>query len=208
MRGVIVMLIVVVSGVMVGVVASGVVSAVTFSCGASCLCRGQRVMDARLWKPYVVCLKPRIAAHCLKNFRLKRMMILRQIPRNLSLLWHQRNFRQQNARWHFRAELMRQTRWQKPRRVWLMHQIRRLSLKLTRLIFHHCLRQPRRLLRLTLNPNLNLTLNPTSLVQPLSFLNRLLPRLHLKPFVKTGGPPRRLWCSPRCDNQFHKIRCP
>ena len=194
MRGVIVMMIVVVSGVMVGVVASGVVGVVTFSCGASCLCRGQRVMDARLWKPYVVCLKPRIAAHCLKNFRSKRMMILPQIPRNLILLWRQRNFH---------PELMRQIRWQKPRRVWLMHQIRRLSLKLTRLIFHHCLRQPRRLLRLTLNP----TLNPTSLVQPLSFLNRLLPRLHPNPLVKTDGPPRRLWCSPRCDNQFHKIRC-
>ena len=197
------MLIEVVSGVMVGVVASGVVSAVTFSCGASCLCRGQRVMDARLWKPYVVCLKPRIAAHCLKNFRLKRMMILRQMPRHLTLLWRQRK-----PRWNFRAELMRQTRWQKPSRVWLMHQIRRLNLKLTRLIFHHCLRQPRRLLRLTLN----LTLYLTSLVQPLSFLNRLFPRLRPKPlaklFVKTAGPPRRPWCSPHCDNQFHKIHCP
>jgi len=203
-----VMMIEVVSGVMVGVVASGVVSAVTFSCGASCLCRGQHVMDARLWKPYVVCLKPRIAAHCLKNFRLKRMMILRQMPRNLSLLWRLQNFRQQNARWNFRPELMRQIRWSKPRRVWLMHQIRRLNLKLTRLIFHHCLRQPRRVLRLTLN----LTLNLTSPVQPLSFLNRLLPRLRPKPlaklFVKTAGPPRRPWCSPHCDNQFHKIHCP
>ena len=198
------MMIEVVSGVMVGVVASGVVSAVTFSCGASCLCRGQRVMDARLWKPYVVCLKPRIAAHCLKNFRSKRMMILPQMPLNLSLLWRLQNFRQQNARWNLRAELMRQTRWPKPRRVWLMHQIRRLNLKLTRLIFHHCLRQPRRLLRLTLNP--------TSLVQPLSVLNRLFPRLRPKPlaklFVKTAGPPRRPWCSPHCDNQFHKIHCP
>ena len=134
-------------------------------------------------------------------------MILRQIPRNLSLLWHQRNFHQQNARWNFRAELMRQTRWQKPRRVWLMHQIRRLNLKLTRLIFHHCLRQSRHLLRLTLN----LTLYLTSPVQPLSVLNRLFPRLRPKPlaklFVKTAGPPRRPWCSPHCDNQFHKIHC-
>ncbi len=189
-------------------VANRVASLVTFSCGASCLCRGQRVMDARLWKPYVVCLKPRIAAHCLKNFRSKRMMILLQIPQNLSLLWHQQNFHQQNVRWNLRAELMRQIRWPKPRRVWLMHQIRRLNLKLTRLIFHHCLRQSRRLLRLTLN----LTLYPASLVQPLSVLNRLFPRLRPKPlaklFVKTAGPPRRLWCSPRCDNQFHKIRCP
>ena len=57
MRGVSVMMIVVVSEVIVmSVVAimSGVVSVVTFSCGASCLCRGQRVMGARLWKPYVV----------------------------------------------------------------------------------------------------------------------------------------------------------
>ena len=139
-------------------------------------------------------------------------MILRQMPRNLTLLWRQQNFRQQNVRWNFRAELMRQIRWPKPRRVWLMHQIRRLSLKLTRLIFHHCLRQPRRLLRLTLNPTLNLTLNPTSLVQPLSVLNRLFPCLRPKPlaklFVKTAGPPRRPWCSPHCDNQFHKIHCP
>ena len=198
MRGVIVMMIVAVSGVMVGVVASGVVSAVTFACGASCLCRGQRVMDARLWKPYVVCLNPRSATRCLLNFRWKRRMILRHLQRSLALLWRQQNFRRQIVLLNFRAELMRQ--------------IRRLSLTLTRLIFHHCLRQPRRLLRLTLNPTLNLTLNPTSLVQPLSVLNRLFPRLRPKPlaklFVKTAGPPRRPWCSPHCDNQFHKIHCP
>ena len=159
-------IVVIVMGVMIGVViVSGVLSAVTFSCGASCLCRGQRVMGARLWKPCVVWLMPRIAAHCLKNLRWKRRMILRHLRRSLTLLWRQQNLRQQNTRWNLRAELMRQIRWQKPRRVWLMHQTRRLSLKLTRLIFHHCLRQPRRLLRPTLNP----TLNPTSLVQPLSF---------------------------------------
>ena len=199
MRGVIVMMIEVVSGVMVGMVASGVVSAVTFSCGASFLCRGQRVMDARLWKPYVVCLKPRIAAHCLKNFRLKRMMILPQMPRHLTLLWRQQNFR---------AELMRQIRWPKLRRVWWMNSNRRLNLKLTRLIFHHCLRQTRRLLRLTLYPTLHLT----SPVQPPSFWNRLFPRLRpkslAKHFVQTSDPLRRPWCSPRCDNQFHKNRCP
>ena len=92
MRGVSVMMIVVVSGVIVVIVVSvmsvvivmgvmgvmsvmsvfaimsgvagGIVSAVTFSYGASCLCRDPRAMGARLWKPYVVCLKPRIAAHC------------------------------------------------------------------------------------------------------------------------------------------------
>ncbi len=189
-------------------VANRVVSTVTFSCGASCLCRGQRVMDARLWKPYVVCLKPRIAARCLMNFRWKRRMILRHLRRSLTLLWRQRNFRQQNARWNLRAELMRQIRWPKPRRVWLMHQIRRLNLKLTRLIFHHCLRQTRRLLRLPLYP----TLHPTSPVQPPSFWNRLFPRLRpkflAKPIVRTVDPLRRPWCSPRCDNRFHKNRCP
>ncbi len=73
MRGLSVMMIVVMSGVIVvnvvsvvivmGVmsvvaimsgIASRVVSVVTFSYGASCLCRGQRVKGARLWKPYVV----------------------------------------------------------------------------------------------------------------------------------------------------------
>ena len=138
MRGVIVMMIEVVSGVMVGVVASGVVSAVTFSCGASFLCRGQRVMGARLWKPDVVWLMPRSVARCLMNFRWKRRMILRHLRRSLTLLWRQQNFRQQNVRWNFRAELMRQIRWPKLRRVWWMNSNRRLNLKLTRLIFHHC----------------------------------------------------------------------
>lgn len=133
---------------------SGVVSVVTFSCGASCLCRGQRVMGARLWKPYVVWLMPRSVARCLMNFRWKRRMILRHLRRSLTLLWRQRNFRQQNARWNFRAELMRQIRWSKLRRVWWMNSIRRLNVKLTRLIFRHCLRQTRRLLRLILHPTL------------------------------------------------------
>ena len=61
MWGVIVMMIVVVSGVIVVIViirvaimsgvAGGIVSAVTFSYGASCLCRDPRAMGARLWKP-------------------------------------------------------------------------------------------------------------------------------------------------------------
>ena len=187
---------------------SGVVSVVTFSYGASCLCRGQRVKGARLWKPCVVCLKPRSAARCLMNFRWKRKMILRHLRRSLTLLWRQQNFRQQNVRWNFRAELMRQIRWPKLRRVWWMNSIRRLNVKLTRLIFHHCLRQTRRLLRLPLYPTLHLT----SLVQLLSFLNRLFPRLRpkllAKPFLKIADPLQRLLCSPRCDNRFHKIRCP
>ena len=61
MRGVSVMMIVVVSEVIVmsvvaimSGIANRVASLVTFSYGASCLCRGQRVMGARLWKPYVV----------------------------------------------------------------------------------------------------------------------------------------------------------
>ena len=78
MRGVSVMMIEVVSGVIVVVcvvivvvsvvivmsvmsvvaIMSGVVSVVTFSCAASCLCRGQRVKGARLWKPCVVWLRP------------------------------------------------------------------------------------------------------------------------------------------------------
>jgi len=201
----------VVSGVMVvmmGVVMSGVVSAVTFSCAASCLCRGQRAMGARLWKPCVVYLKPRSAARCLMNFRWKRRMILRHLRRSLTLLWRQRNFRQQNVRWNFHAELMRQIRWPKLLRAWWKNSIRRLNVKLTRLIFHHCLRQMRRLLRLTLHP----TLHPISQVQPLSFLNRqfrrLRPKLLVKPFLKIAGPLQLLWCSPHCDNRFHKIRCP
>ena len=138
MRGVSVMMIVVVSGVIVvsvvsvvsvmsvvsvvsvvGVmsvfaimsgVASRVASLVTFSCGASCLCRGQRVMGERLWKPCVVWLMPRSVARCLMNFRWKRRMILRHLRRSLTLLWRQQNFRQQKVRWNFRAELMRQIR--------------------------------------------------------------------------------------------------
>ena len=149
MRGVSVMMIVVVSGVIVvsvmsvmsvmsvfaimSGVASRVASLVTFSCGASCLCRGQRVKGARLWKPYVVWLMPRSVARCLMNFRWKRRMILRHLQRSLTLLW-----RQQNVRWNFRAELIRQIRWPKLRRVWWMNSIRRLNVKLTRLIFHHC----------------------------------------------------------------------
>ena len=164
MWGVIVMMIVVVSGVIVmsvmikvaimsGVV-DRIVSAVTFSYGASCLCRGQRAMGARLWKPYVVCLNPRSAARCLMNFRWKRRMILRHLRRSLTLLWRQQNFRQQIVRLNFRAELMRQIRWPKLRRALRMNSIRRPNLKLTRLIFHHCLRQTRRLLRLILHPTL------------------------------------------------------
>ncbi len=187
---------------------SGVVSVVTFSYGASCLCRGQRVKGARLWKPYVVWLMPRSVARCLMNFRWKRRMILRHLRRSLTLLWRQQNFRQQNVRWNFRAELMRQIRWPKLRRVWWMNSIRRLNVKLTRLIFHHCLRQTRRLLRLPLYPTLHLT----SPVQPLLFWNRLCPRLRpkflAKPIVQTVDPLRRPWCSPRCDNRFHKNRCP
>ena len=143
MWGVIVMMIEVVSGVIVmsvmirvaimSGVAGGIVSAVTFSYGASCLCRGQRVKGARLWKPYVVWLMPRSVARCLMNFRWKRRMILRHLQRSLTLLW-----RQQNVRWNFRAELIRQIRWPKLRRVWWMNSNRRLNLKLTRLIFHHC----------------------------------------------------------------------
>ena len=202
-------IVVIVMGVMIGVViVSGVLSVVTFSCGASCLCRGQRVMGARLWKPYVVWLMPRSVARCLMNFRWKRRMILRHLRRSLTLLWRQQNFRQQNVRWNFRAELMRQIRWPKLRRLWWMNLNRRLNLKLTRLIFHHCLRQTRRLLRLTLYPTLHLT----SPVQPPSFWNRLFPRLRpkslAKHFVQTSDPLRRPWCSPRCDNRFHKNRCP
>ena len=163
MRGVSVMMIVVVSEVIVVIVmsvvivmgamsvmsvmsvfaimsgvASRVASLVTFSCGASCLCRGQLVKGARLWKPYVVWLMPRSVARCLMNFRWKRRMILRHLRRSLTLLWRQRNFRQQNVRWNFRAELMRQIRWPKSRRVWWMNSNRHLNLKLTRLIFYHC----------------------------------------------------------------------
>ena len=206
-------IVVIVMGVMIGVViVSGVLSVVTFSCGASCLCRGQRVKGARLWKPYVVWLMPRSVARCLMNFRWKRRMILRHLRRSLTLLWRQQNFRQQNVRWNFRAELMRQIRWPKLRRLWWMNLNRRLNLTLTRLIFHHCLRQTRRLLRLTLHPTLHPTSHLTSPVQPRSFWNRLFPRLRPRPlaklFVKTAGPPRRPWCSPHCDNQFHKIHCP
>ena len=202
-------IVVIVMGVMIGVViVSGVLSVFTFSCGASCLCRGQRVKGARLWKPYVVWLMPRSVARCLMNFRWKRRMILRHFRRSLTLLWRQQNFRQENVRWNFRAELMRQIRWPKLRRVWWMNSIRRLNVKLTRLIFHHCLRQTRRLLRLTLYPTLHLT----SPVQPPSFWNRLFPRLRpkslAKHFVQTSDPLRRPWCSPRCDNRFHKNRCP
>ena len=50
-------------------VVNRVASLVTFSCGASCLCRGQRVMGERLWKPCVVWLMPRSVAHRLKNLR-------------------------------------------------------------------------------------------------------------------------------------------
>ena len=165
MRGVSVMMIVVVSGVIVvsvmsvmrvvivmGVmsvmsvfaimsgVASRVASLVTFSCGASCLCRGQRVKGARLWKPYVVWLMPRSVARCLMNFRWKRRMILRHLQRSLTLLWRQQNFRRQIVLLNFLAELMRQIRWPKLRRAWRMNSIRRPNLKLTRLIFRHCLR--------------------------------------------------------------------
>lgn len=181
-------------------VAGCIVSPVTFSYGASCLCRDPRAMGARLWKPYVVCLNPRSATRCLMNFRWKRRMILRHLRRSLTLLWRQQNFRQQIVRLNLRAELMRQIRWPKLRRAWRMNSIRRPNLKLMRLIFHHCLRQPRRLLRLLLHP--------TSLVQPLSFLNRLFPHLHPRLLATTCGPLRLLWCSPRCDNRFHKIRCP
>ena len=199
----------IVMSVMIGVaimsgVAGRIISAVTFSCGASCLCRGQRVKGARLWKPCVVCLKPRSAARCLMNFRWKRRMILRHLRRSLSLLWRQRNFRQQNVRWNLRADLKSQIRWPKLRHAWWMNSIRRPNLKLTRLIFHHCLRQTRRLLRLILHP----TLHPSSQVQPLSFLNRLLPRLRPQLLATTCDPLRLLSCSPRCDNRFHKIRCP
>ena len=217
MWGVIVMMIVVVSGVIVVIViirvaimsgvASRVASLVTFSCGASCLCRGQRVKGARLWKPYVVWLMPRSVARCLMNFRWKMRMILRHLRRSLTLLWRQQNFRQQNVRWNVRAELMRQIRWLKLRRVWWMNSNRRLNLMLTRLIFHHYLRQTRRLLHLILHPTLHLT----SQVQPPSFWNRLFPRLRpkslAKHFVQTSDPLRRPWCSPRCDNRFHKNRC-
>ena len=104
-------IVMIVMGVMIGVViVSGVLSVVTFSCGASCLCRGQRVKGARLWKPYVVWLMPRSVARCLMNFRWKRRMILRHLRRSLTLLWRQQNFRQENVRWNFRAELMRQIR--------------------------------------------------------------------------------------------------
>ena len=138
-----VMSVVIVMGVMsvfaiMSGVASRVASLVTFSCGASCLCRGQRVKGARLWKPCVVWLMPWSVAHRLKNLRWKRRMILRHLRRSLTLLWRQQNFRQQNVRWNFRAELMRQIRWPKLRRVWWMNSIRRLNVKLTRLIFHHC----------------------------------------------------------------------
>ena len=106
------MIVVVIVVIVMSVVAimSGVVSVVTFSCGASCLCRDQRVKGARLWKPYVVWLMPRSVARCLMNFRWKRRMILRHLRRSLTLLWRQQNFRQQNDRWNFRAELMRQIR--------------------------------------------------------------------------------------------------
>ena len=135
-------------------------------------------------------------------------MILRHLRRSLTLLWRQQNFRQQIVRLNFRAELMRQIRWPKLRRALRMNSIRRPNLKLTRLIFHHCLRQTRRLLRLTLYPTFHLT----SPVQPRSFWNRLRPRLRpkflAKPIVQTVDPLRRPWCSPRCDNRFHKNRCP
>ena len=114
MWGVIVMSVMIEVAIMSGV-AGRIISAVTFSCGASCLCRGQRVKGARLWKPCVVCLKPRSAARCLMNFRWKRRMILRHLRRSLSLLWSQQNFRQQIVRLNFRAELMRQIRWPKLR---------------------------------------------------------------------------------------------
>ena len=185
-------------------VAGRIISAVTFSYGASCLCRDPRAMGARLWKPEVVCLNPRSATRCLMNFRWKWRMILRHLRRSLTLLWRQQNFRRQIVLLNFLAELMRQIRWPKLRRAWRMNSIRRPNLKLTRLIFRHCLRQPRRLLRLALHP----TLHPTSLVQPLSFLNRLLPHLCPKLLATTCDPLRLLWCSPRCDNRFHKIRCP
>ena len=209
----IVVSVVIVMGVMIGVViVSGVLSVVTFSCGASCLCRGQRVKGARLWKPYVVWLMPRSVARCLMNFRWKRRMILRHFRRSLTLLWRQQNFRQQNVRWNFRAELMRQIRWPKLRRLWWMNLNRRLNLTLTRLIFHHCLCQTRRLLRLTLYPTLHPTLHLTSPVQPPSFWNHLSPCLRqkflAKPIVQTVDPLRRPCCSPHCDNRFHKIRCP
>ena len=135
-------------------------------------------------------------------------MILRHLQRSLTLLWRQQNLRQQHVRWNFRAELMRQIRRPKLRRVWWMNLNRRLNLKLTRLIFHHCLRQTRRLLRLTLYPTFHLI----SPVQPRSFWNRPRPRLRpkflAKPIVQTVDPLRRPWCSPRCDNRFHKNRCP